>query len=111
MKEEKVACPARGEVQQKEWKRSLIEELRKRAEEHCGKGVLQEARLLELGWCTEKVIVTYVQCERCGEKRYHVEKNRRQGVIKDRQRWCGYQKKEEKKAVHPTEGKAQQSGT
>jgi len=37
----------------------------------------------------EKVIVTYMQYERYGEKGYHVEENRRQGVIKDRQRWCG----------------------
>jgi len=52
-----------------------------------------------------------MQCKRCGGKGYHVEKNRRQGVIKDRQRWYRCQKKEKKKAAHPTEGKAQQSGT
>ena len=46
----------------------------------------QEARLLELEWCTEEVIVTYVQCERWREKGYHVEENRKQGVTKDRQR-------------------------
>jgi len=56
---ERLACPIRGEVQQ-EWKRSLVEELRKRAEKHYGKGVPEEAYLLELGWCTEKVIVMYV---------------------------------------------------
>ena len=33
-------------------------ELRKKAEEHCGKGILEEAQLLELGWCTREVIVT-----------------------------------------------------
>jgi len=32
----------------------------------------------------EKVIVMYVQCERYEEKECHVEKNRRQEVIKDR---------------------------
>ena len=58
--------------------------MRRRAEEHCGKRMPQEARLLELGWCTKEVIVTYVQCERCKEKGCHVEENRRQGVIKDR---------------------------
>ena len=58
----------------------------------------------------EEVIVMYAQCERCGEKGYHVEENRRQGVIKDRQKWYGYQKKEKKKVACPTEGKAQQSG-
>ena len=49
IEEEKVVYPTRGEVQKKEWKRSSIEELRKRAEEHCGKRILQEARLLDLG--------------------------------------------------------------
>jgi len=59
--------------------------LRRRAEEHCGKRVPEEAHLLELEWCTEEVIVMYVQCKRCGEKGCHIEKNRRQEVIKDRQ--------------------------
>jgi len=49
IEKEKVVCPTRGEVQKKEWKRSSIEELRKRAEEHCGKRIPQEARLLDLG--------------------------------------------------------------
>ena len=49
MEKEKAACSTRGEVQQEEWKRSSIEELRKRAEEHCGKRVPQEAKLLDLG--------------------------------------------------------------
>ena len=83
-------------------------ELTKRAEEHCGKGVLEEACLLELGWYMKEAIVTYVQYERCGEKRCHVEKNRRQGVIKDRQRWYGYQKKEEKKVAHDQESQKAQ---
>jgi len=87
-----------------------VVELTKRVEEHCGKGVPEEAYLLELGWYMKEVIVTYVQCKKYREKRCHMEKNRRQGVIKDRQRWYGCQKKEEKKAVHPTEGKVQQSG-
>ena len=43
------STPTRGEVQKKEWKRSSIEELRKKAEEHCGKRVPQEAKLLDLG--------------------------------------------------------------
>jgi len=42
MKEEKAACPVKGEAQQ-EWRRRLIEELRKKAEEHCGKGIPREA--------------------------------------------------------------------
>jgi len=35
---------------------------------------------------TEEIIVLYVECERCREKGYHVEENRGQEVIKDRQR-------------------------
>jgi len=58
-----------------------------------------------------EVIVTYVQCERCGEKGCHVEENRGQRVIKDRQRWYGCQKEKEKKAAYPTERKAQQNST
>jgi len=50
----------------------------------------------------------YVQCERCREKGYHVKKNRRQGVIKNRQRWYGCQKKEEKKAMHDQESQKAQ---
>jgi len=41
MEEEKAACPVKGEAQQ-EWRRSSIEELRKKAEEHCGKGIPRE---------------------------------------------------------------------
>jgi len=48
IEEEKAACPVKGEAQQ-EWRRSSIEELRKRVEEHCGKGVPEEAQFLELG--------------------------------------------------------------
>jgi len=34
----------------------------------------------------KQVIVMYMQCKRYGEKGYHVEENKRQGMIKDRQR-------------------------
>ena len=74
------------EVQQEGWRRSSVAELTKRVEEHCGKGVPEETCLLKLGWYMKEVIVTYVQCKRCREKGCHVEKNRRQGMIKDRQR-------------------------
>ena len=60
--------------------------MRKKAEEYCGKEVPEEATLLELGWCIKEVIVTYVQCKRYGEKRCHVKENKRQRMIKDRQR-------------------------
>jgi len=74
-----AACSEKGEAQQ-EWRRSSIEELRKKAEEHCGKGVPREAQLLELGWMTEEIVVSYLTCK-CGEKGSHVEDNRGQGVI------------------------------
>jgi len=48
MEGEKVVCLVKGETQQ-EWRRSSMEELRKRAEEYCGKGVPEEAQFLELG--------------------------------------------------------------
>jgi len=79
MEEEKAARPVKGEAQQG-WRRSSIEELRKKTEEHCGKGVPREAQLLELGWMTEEIVVLYLACK-CGEKGSHVEDNRGQGVI------------------------------
>jgi len=33
--------------------------------------------------------VLYVECERCGQKGCQIEENRGQGVISDRQKWCG----------------------
>jgi len=38
VEEERAACPEKGEAQQ-EWRRSTIEELKRRAKEHCGKGI------------------------------------------------------------------------
>jgi len=126
MEEEKAACPIKGEAQQ-EWRRSSIEELRKKAEEHCGKGIPREAQLLELGWMTEKVVVSYLTCK-CGEKGSHVEDNRRQGVVPfwkwKELSWYGCKGKrveggapterksaaKEEKAAQPREAKAQQSG-
>jgi len=78
VEEGKVACPVQGEAQQG-GKRSSIEELRKKAEEHCGKGIPREVRLLELGWMTEEIVVSYLTCK-CREKRSHVEDNRGQEV-------------------------------
>jgi len=79
IEEEKAACPAREKVQQEGWKRSSIEELRKR-EEHCGKKVPQKARLLDLGWVTEKVVVLYLTCK-YGKKGSHVEDNWEQRMV------------------------------
>ena len=55
-------------------------------------------------------MVTYMQCKRCGKKGCHVEENRRQGMIKNRQKWCRCQEKKEEIVMRPREAKAQQSG-
>jgi len=80
VEESEAAHPVQGEAQQG-WRRSLIEELRERAEEHCGKEVLEEARLLELGWYTPEIIVTYNKCRGCRRKGSYAEDNRGQGVL------------------------------
>jgi len=56
------------------------------------------------------VIVTYIEYEKCGEKGCHVKENRGQGVIRNRQKWCGCSKERKRKAACPREGKVQQSG-
>jgi len=55
------------------------------------------------------VVVSYVECEGCGQKGYHMEENRGQGVILDRQKWYGCQKERETEVVRPEKGKVQQS--
>ena len=65
---------------------TLVHVLRRKAQEYCGESILDEACLLELGWYMKEVIVTYVKYERCGNKGCHVEENKGQEVIKDRQR-------------------------
>jgi len=109
VEEEEMVCMAEPQKVQQGWRRSSIEELRKRAEEYCGKGVPGEVRLLELGWCMEEVVVLYLTCEKCGGQECHVEDNRGQGVISRRKlkeiKWCGCMEK----AVQSREAKAQQS--
>jgi len=51
-----------------------MEELRKKAKKHSGKGIPREVQLLELEWMTEEVVVLYLTCK-CREKRSHVEDN------------------------------------
>jgi len=63
-----------------------------------------------LGWYTEEVIVLYVECERCGWKGCHVEENRGQRMISNRQKWYGCQKRKKTEVVCLKEGKAQQGG-
>jgi len=120
IEEEKAACPVKGEAQQ-EWRRSLMEELRKRAEKHCGEGIPEEVQCFELGWCIPGMIVTYTKCRGCRRKKSYTEDDRSQGVLRDRIFWCGYKKKEGgaptkrkstarvEKAVQPREAEAQQS--
>ena len=79
-----MAMPQKA--QQKEWKRSPVHALQQRAQEHCGEGIPDKVCLLELGWYTKEVIVSYVECEKCGQKGCHMEENKGQGVILDRQK-------------------------
>jgi len=44
VEKEKVACPVQGKAQQA-YRRPSVEELKKRAEEHCGKGIPEEVQL------------------------------------------------------------------
>jgi len=106
-----------------------VEKLRIQAEVYCGKGIPEEAQLLELGWMTKEVVVSYLVCERCGERGCHVEDNRGQGVIPWTKRktlsWCGCKRKKVEggapterkstarveKVARPREAEAQQSGT
>ena len=84
---EEAACVAMPQkAQQKEWKRSPAYILWWKVQEHCKEGIPDEACLLELGWYTKEVIVSYVECERCGQKGCYIEENREQGVISGRQK-------------------------
>jgi len=88
---EEAACVAMlQKAQQKEWRRSLAHILQQKVQEHYGEGIPDEACLLELEWYTKEVIVLYVECKRYRQKGCHVEENREQRVISDKQKWCGY---------------------
>jgi len=100
-----VATPQK--VQQGEWRRSPAHVLRQKAQEHCREGIPDEACLLELGWYTKEVVVSYVECEVCGQKGCHVEENRGQGVISERQKWYGCQKRRKTEVARLEKGKAQ----
>jgi len=100
-----VAMPQKA--QQKEWRRSLVHVLQQKAQEYYGEGIPDKICLLELEWYIKEVIVSYVKCKRCGRKGCHVEENREQEVISDRQKWCGCQKRKETEVVHPKKRKAQ----
>jgi len=82
------------EAQQREWKRSSWEALRKRAEWYCGPTVPQDTELWELGWRSQGAIVTYLRCPRCGKGGCYAEDNQGQGVVpywkREKMSWCGY---------------------
>jgi len=76
-------------------------------QKYCGEGIPDETCLLKLGWYTKEVIVIYMECEKCGEKGYHMDNNRGQGVIRDRRKWCRCQKKKKEEVAWPREANAQ----
>jgi len=84
VEEEEVAHMAKPQEAQQRWRRSSVEELRKRVEEHCGKGIPEEAQLWDLGWCMREVVVLYLACERCRNQGCYIEDNRGQEVISRR---------------------------
>jgi len=82
-------------------------------QKHCGvENVPEDAQLLELGWMTEKVIATYIECKWCGRKEMHRENNKEQGVLRGRKlekaEWygCPKQRRKKEEVVCPTKEKA-----
>jgi len=55
-------------------------------QEYYRKGIPDETCLLELEQYTEEIIVLYVECKRYGQKGCHMEENREQRVISNRQK-------------------------
>jgi len=110
---EKVVCVARPQKAQ-QGERSVCPKWEKVQKYYRVENVLEDAQLLELGWMTEEVVATYIECKWCGRKGMHRENNRGQGVLRGRKleeaEWCGCPKQRRKKeeVVCPTKGKAQQ---
>jgi len=75
-------------------------------QENYGEDIPDGVCLFELGWYTGELIATYVECNRCRRKGYYVKENREQGVIPDRQKWYGCQKRKEEKMAWPREAEA-----
>jgi len=98
VEQEEVAHVAKPREAQQEWKRSLWEVLRKRAEWYCGPTVPQDAELWKLGWCGQGAVVTYLKCPRCGKGGCYVEDDQGQGVVpywrREKMSWCGCKGKE-----------------
>jgi len=103
--ERRLARPEKGKAQEKKWRRSSWEELRKRAEWYCGPTVPQDAELWELGWRGQGAVVTYLECSRCGEGGCYMENNQGQGVVpywkREKISWCGCKGGKEQSSVTP----------
>jgi len=99
VEEEKTVHPTKEKTQQEEWKRSLWETLRKRAEWYCGLTVPQDAELWELEWHGQRTVIMYLKCPRYSKEGCYVEDNQEQGVVpywkKEKMSW--YRCKGEKK--------------
>jgi len=99
-------------VQQRE--RSVHPKWEKAQKYYGEENMPEDAQLLELGWITEEVITTYIECKWCRKKGMHRENNREQGVLRGRkleeaERYgCSKQKKRKEVAARPREEKAQQ---
>ena len=116
-RQKEAVYPTEGKVQQ--WEKARKREPAcsnwEKAQEYCEmKDMPKDARLLELGWMTGEVIVTYIECRWCRKKGIYREDNIEQGVLKGRKleeaEWCRCpkQKRKEEEAACPTKGKAQQ---
>jgi len=89
-----------------------------KVQEYCGvENVPEDAWLLELGWITEEVVVTYIEYRWCRKKEMYREDNKGQGVLRGRKleeaEWCRCprQRRKEEKGVCSIEGKMQQNNT
>jgi len=86
-RQEGAVCPIEGKAQQweKARKRELVHPNWEKIQEYCEmKNVLEDTRPLELGWMTEEVIVTYIECRWCRKKGIYREDNIEQEVLKER---------------------------
>ena len=84
-RQKEAVYPTEGKVQQ--WEKARKRELAcsnwEKAQEYCEmKDMPKDARLLELGWMTGEVIVTYIECRWYRKKGIYREDNIEQGVFK-----------------------------
>jgi len=81
-------------VQQRKWRRSSWEQLRKRAKWYCEPTVPQDAELWKLGWRGQGAVITYLRCPRCDKGGCYAEDDWEQGILpywkREKISWCGY---------------------